>query len=542
MFRGDLEVTDEGAARLTAGVADPGVEPSEVTEEQGQHADVLSAAIPGVVPDNVKTGLGSAPTTRAALPSASRPLSWQNRYVQILVAIDLIAASLAGALGYLFRFGADALSMADVLFVGVLPLAWVGMLAFNKAYERRLVGVGAQELQRISRAFVHLLLLTALVAYGLHAEIARGLVFAALPLLLVLDALGRYGARKALHWLRRKRGLAISRVLAIGDPKAVREFAAMLGRDRYAGHEIAGACLPTRWAEDAGSVEELKAAGIRSLGDVDSIKDAVRASRAHCVAVLAGAIDAEKLRWIAWQIEGTETDLIVSPGMTEVAGRRLHIQPVAGLPLLYVDEPRFSGLGKLVKGGFDRVAAASALLVLAPFLLFTGLVVRLTSRGPALFMQTRVGRDGKTFRIVKFRTMVDGAEHQVAALAERNESDGLLFKIKDDPRVTGVGKVLRRFSIDELPQLLNVLVGSMSLVGPRPPLPSEVASYEYETSRRLLVKPGLTGLWQISGRSDLSWEESVRLDLRYVENWSFALDMMVLVKTVRAVLGTTGAY
>lgn len=278
------------------------------------------------------------------------------------------------------------------------------------------------------------------------------------------------------------------------------------------------------------------------LGDEDSVLAAARTCGAHRVAVLSGGIDAQKLRWISWQLEGTDTDLVVSPGLTEVGGRRLHIQRVAGLPLLHIDEPEFSGFRRMVKGAFDRVMAGLALIVLSPVLIGIALAVRLAGPGPVLFTQTRIGRNGRTFRMIKFRSMCLDAESRRAALIEHNESAGPLFKIRTDPRVTAVGRVLRRFSLDELPQLFNVITGSMSLVGPRPPLAEEVAQYRDDARRRLLVKPGLTGLWQISGRSDLSWDESVRLDLRYVENWSLALDMVVLWKTARAVVGAHGAY
>ncbi len=278
------------------------------------------------------------------------------------------------------------------------------------------------------------------------------------------------------------------------------------------------------------------------VGDVDSVLAAARRCGAHTVAVLSGQISPEKLRWISWQLEGTNVELVVSPGVAEIAGRRLHIQPVAGLPLLQVEEPAFSGFRRVVKRAFDLVAASLALAVLSPVLITIGLLVRLTSRGPALFTQTRIGVNGREFRIVKFRTMCADAEQKLAALAAANESDGLLFKMREDPRITRIGRVLRRFSLDELPQLLNVVTGSMSLVGPRPPLPDEVARYGDDVRRRLLVKPGITGLWQISGRSDLSWEESVRLDLRYVEDWSLSLDLQVLWKTARAVMRADGAY
>ena len=232
----------------------------------------------------------------------------------------------------------------------------------------------------------------------------------------------------------------------------------------------------------------------------------------------------------------------MAPGLIEVAGPRLHIRPFEGLPLLAVEQPSFEGWRRVVKGGLDRVVAGVALVVLAPVLALIAAAVAFTSPGPVLFRQERVGLNGKPFTMLKFRSMVVDADRQLEQLRKDNISDGLLFKMRTDPRVTPVGRLLRRLSLDELPQLLNVLGGSMSLVGPRPPLPDEVARYDTSVSRRLLVKPGLTGLWQISGRSDLSWEESVRLDLRYVENWSLALDLLILWKTGRAVLSSSGAY
>jgi exopolysaccharide biosynthesis polyprenyl glycosylphosphotransferase len=211
--------------------------------------------------------------------------------------------------------------------------------------------------------------------------------------------------------------------------------------------------------------------------------------------------------------------------------------------MLVVEQPQLSGLGRVTKGVVDRLVAASALVLLAPVLGMVAAAVRLTSPGPALFRQTRVGKGGREFTLYKFRSMVVGAEQRVSELIDLNENaDGLLFKVKRDPRVTRVGRFLRRYSIDELPQLINVVRGDMSLVGPRPPLPGEVARYELHVHRRLMVRPGLTGLWQVSGRSALTWDESVRLDLRYVENWSLALDLMILWKTVFAVAKGSGAY
>jgi exopolysaccharide biosynthesis polyprenyl glycosylphosphotransferase len=248
------------------------------------------------------------------------------------------------------------------------------------------------------------------------------------------------------------------------------------------------------------------------------------------------------LKRLGWDLEGAGVDLIVAPALTDVAGPRVHIRPVSGLQLLYVEQPEFTGPTWAMKEAFDRALAALALLVLSPLLVLIAASIRLTSTGPVIFRQVRVGRNGEVFTVYKFRTMVVGAETHLEALWEISEGNGVLFKLKDDPRVTRVGRFLRRLSLDELPQLWNVLVGSMSVVGPRPALPNEAERYGRSTARRLLVKPGITGLWQVSGRSDLSWEDSVRLDLYYVENWSFAGDVQILWKTLSAVVRGQGAY
>jgi exopolysaccharide biosynthesis polyprenyl glycosylphosphotransferase len=248
------------------------------------------------------------------------------------------------------------------------------------------------------------------------------------------------------------------------------------------------------------------------------------------------------LRRLAWQLEKDDVELVVAPALMDVAGPRISIRPVAGLPLLHVDHPELSGARQLIKTLFDRVAALTFLLLLAPLFIVISVAIKINSSGPILFRQRRIGRDGRFFTVLKFRTMVPDAEQRKVELLQRNEHDGLLFKIKKDPRITSVGARLRRHSLDELPQLINVLRGDMSLVGPRPPLPEEVAKYGDDVRRRLVVRPGMTGLWQVSGRSDLSWEESVRLDLRYVENWSLMLDLQILWKTWSAVARGSGAY
>jgi exopolysaccharide biosynthesis polyprenyl glycosylphosphotransferase len=278
------------------------------------------------------------------------------------------------------------------------------------------------------------------------------------------------------------------------------------------------------------------------LGTLDEVVDAVRASAADTVAMsYAPEFTADIVKRLAWELEGSGVDLVVAPRVTDVAGPRISIRPVAGLPLLYVDEPVFSGPTRVVKRGIDLLGSGIGLLLLSPILLGVALWIRATSEGPALFRQTRIGRDGEEFRVVKFRTMYQDAEARKAELMGDNETDGPLFKMSDDPRITKPGKILRRTSIDELPQLINVFKGEMSLVGPRP-LPVDDSDFKGHVRRRLLVRPGITGLWQVSGRSDITWDEAVRLDLYYVENWSLALDLTILMRTVLAVWRGEGAY
>ena len=320
----------------------------------------------------------------------------------------------------------------------------------------------------------------------------------------------------------------------VGHELAVVGITRQLRRERYHGLEVVGACLPPR---HDGNV------GVPVFGTFDDVAFAVDAADADTVLVLScPELDGVALRRMAWQLERDDVDLIVASALVDVAGARTTIRPVDGLPMLHVEHPRLSGGGRVVKEISDRIGAVLLLLAASPLLLGVAMAVRISSRGPVLFRQVRVGRDGREFRMIKFRSMYVDAESRLAELRHLNEHDGVLFKIRNDPRVTPVGRWLRRLSMDELPQLLNVLSGRMSLVGPRPPLPEEVAAYPDDVRRRLAVKPGMTGLWQVSGRSDLAWEEAVRLDLSYVENWSLSLDLVILLRTLSAVVRSSGAY
>ncbi len=467
----------------------------------------------------------------------SRRQRWERRYVRALVLCDLLAGSAAGAVTFGLRFGDEvtAYNRSYMVLSGLLPVLLLVVLAVSRAYERRFLFVGTDEYQRVIRAGVGLIAGAALVSYALDLDLARGYVLAALPTAIVSSVVLRFALRKRLH-VARARGESLRRVILVGHELSVIGMSRQLRRERYHGLEVVGACLPA--GHDGVGVQ-----GLAVYGTFDDVAGAVEQADADTVVVLScPELDGAALRRLAWRLERDEVDLVVASALVDVAGARTTIRPFDGLPMLHVEHPRLHGGSRLVKDLFDRVGALALLIAFGPLLLGVALCVRATSRGPVLFRQVRVGRDGRLFRIFKFRSMYVDAEARLAELRHLNEHDGVLFKMRDDPRVTRVGRWLRRFSLDELPQLLNVLLGQMSLVGPRPPLPSEVAVYADDVRRRLAVKPGMTGLWQVSGRSDLPWEEAVRLDLRYVENWSLSLDLVILLRTMTAVVRSSGAY
>jgi exopolysaccharide biosynthesis polyprenyl glycosylphosphotransferase len=372
-------------------------------------------------------------------------------------------------------------------------------------------------------------------------EYARGYLALAFPLGLVFLVLGRSGCRRVLNFYRR-RGRCVTSVLAVGNPVAVKSLVQSLDRTWWYGYSVVGVCLTGR--PGGGTLEVPGVGALPVLGDEGQVEEAIAKVGADTVALTATEhLGPEGVRELSWELDRLGVDLVVSPGMVDVAGPRLTMRPVAGLPLIHVEKPQYSGTKKLQKRAFDVCVAVTVLLMAFPLLLVSALAIKLTSRGPVFYLSERIGLDGKPFRMIKLRTMVQDADKMVASLADKNEMDGgVLFKIRQDPRVTPIGRILRRYSVDELPQFINVLKKEMSVVGPRPPLPSEADSYTDQVRRRLLVLPGITGLWQVSGRSDLSWDDSVRLDLSYVENWSISGDLVIAFKTVRTVLGGVGAY
>jgi len=465
---------------------------------------------------------------------------WETRYLAVAAAVDVACALLAGAAAYEIRYHAR-IDPPDVYLALTLtlPLLWWAAIALSGGYDSRIVGSGAEEFHRILRAGVSLTALVAIFSYATRLDLARGYVVLALPSLTALDMLARYGLRKRLHRQRRL-GICTRRAVVVGPVRTVREMIIALGRDSSHGLSVVAACVP------GGRGDEAEIAGVPVSGGMDSVTAAVHRFRADTVAVVNCAqMDSGRLRELAWALERTGTDLCVAPALLDLAGPRTTIRPVAGLPLVHLDRANLSGPQRIVKGMFDRTLAASALLLLSPLLVAVACAIHFSDGGPVLFRHIRIGKDGLPFTLYKFRSMVIDAEARKAGLEAINEVNGVLFKIRRDPRLTPLGARMRRWSIDEVPQLLNVLRGEMSMVGPRPwaALPYEKAvGAEDHVPRRLAVKPGLTGLWQVSGRADLPWEESVRLDLRYVEHWSLALDLQIMWKTARAVARGTGAY
>ncbi|MET8805148.1 sugar transferase [Streptomyces sp. NPDC004546] len=456
---------------------------------------------------------------------------WERKYRLTLLVADGLAA-VAAALVIHGAYGRWAVALA-------LPPAWIVVMLAHRSYDSSALGLGAEEYLRVLRGAVALPALAAL-AYGLftHDEhLLHDMIMSAVPAVAIALPV-RYTLRRRLHRLW-ARGRDRSTTLLVGPSPVIAELVAVLRRGGVQELQVAGVCL-----SDPRNAVEIRKLGLPVLGGVGDMNDVIRALGITTVVMLpAPELDAAVLRRMAWTAAAQGVEFLLAPVLADVSASRLAVRPTNGVPLLRIQAPNLSRMSRLPKELLDRTLAAALLLFLALPMLLIALIVRLDSSGPALFRQQRVGRYGDHFTMLKFRTMRADSEALRAELEHLNQnSDGLLFKVKEDPRITRVGSFLRRSSLDELPQLLNVVKGHMSLVGPRPPLPEEVEEYTPDIKRRLLVKPGLTGLWQVSGRSDLPWEEAVRLDLGYVDNWSMGLDVSILVRTGSAVVRGTGAY
>ncbi|MEJ3742437.1 sugar transferase [Actinomycetes bacterium KLBMP 9797] len=500
-----------------------------------RHVDSFEIQAPPPSPHN---GVPRSAWTRAR----RRASRWHRPYTAALLLLDYGAAALASliAISAYDQSAAGFQEADEVWFQTVayvlLPLGWLLMLWGNGAYDRRYLGLGTDEFKRVTRASVTVAASVSFLAFATKTDLSRLTVATELVGATLLILLARYFARFALHQLRKRAGQAAHRMVLIGTLPETLEVYTAVTRSPSAGLIPVAIHITDGYAATRGIETPVPVYAGR---DVLAL---VREVGADTIAV-CGSASAEpgELRRLAWQLEGTGIDLVVAPQLTDIAGPRVHIRPIEGLPLLHVEEPTLSGIGWLAKNLMDRVVAFAGLMALSPVFLAIAIAIKLSDSGPVFFRQPRVGHEGRTFRVWKFRTMYVDAEERLASLVDQNESDGMLFKIKEDPRVFPVGRFLRASSLDELPQLLNVLKGEMSLVGPRP-LPADDGDFLGDVRRRLLVRPGITGLWQVSGRSDLSWDEAVRLDLYYVDNWSLAYDLSILWRTIGVVLARKGAY
>lgn len=490
---------------------------------------------------------------RASLARATRRVSsanWITKYIRLATCTDVAVVACATFTAQWLRFGSDAGSYSFGGTTAVLPVpivscilvvAWLAALRIYNSLDHRIIGSGPQEYSRVVTACFSVFGLLAISVLALRLGVSRGYFAIALPLGTVGLLMVRWLWRHRLTRQRRE-GLNLERVLVIGDVGSTAHLIDRLSGSPELGFEVVGSCLPVTEAATCSTVRA-ENISVPVYGDFDDVARAVSAAGATTVAITAAdALGHRVMQELSWDLQGMEVEMMVSPGVADVAGPRMMVRPVAGLPLLHIDKPRYEGANRLRKMIVDRVGAALIIGMILPVLLLIAIVIKVDSRGPVFYRATRVGLNNQPFKMWKFRSMVTGADTLKADLSGQNEGAGVLFKMRDDPRVTHVGKFIRRYSLDELPQLFNVIGGSMSLVGPRPPLPNEVERYDGRVARRMLVKPGMTGLWQVSGRSDLPWEEAVRLDLSYVENWSIMQDMVILWRTARAVVSKDGAY
>lgn len=474
-------------------------------------------------------------------------MMWRAKYSMRLRLLDAFVVIWAVAGAYGVRFGLPEINAGasrDVDYLrlsAVLVIAWWMMLEFWGSREARVLGSGSEEYKRVLASSAWLFGFVAVVSYALRIDTARGFVGLAFPAGAVGLLVARWIIRQHLS-VERQRGQSNSRVLIIGGPHSAAHLVRSLLSVPAAGYMPIAAHLPGA-RTNTGRLPGLLVPITGVQADFESILSVIESNNVDAVAVSAGVnLHPQDLRRLGWELAARDIAMILAPALTDVAGPRIHTQPVAGLPLIHVSTPKLTGGKKVAKRAFDIAVAGILLTGLSPLFLVLTLLVRFTDRGPIFYRQERIGLRGTTFHMLKFRSMRVNADAELQALLRaQGSSDTPLFKIENDPRITPLGRVLRKFSLDELPQLLNVLGGSMSLVGPRPQREGEVALYDDAAHRRLYVSPGMSGLWQVSGRSNLSWEESIRLDLYYVENWSLMGDVVILFKTFKAVFASTGA-
>lgn len=470
----------------------------------------------------------------------------RSRYLKALpltaLVIDLAIMLVVGLVAIVGRreltiFTASADVESTLTFAGPLMiLGWVAMIAVSGGYRTDVFGAGFDEYKRVFNASLIAASLAGVGCYLANFPLSRGFFLMAFCLGVPALLAGRLALRRAIQTAR-SRGVLQQRVLIAGSRSHIDEIAAVLSRESWLGYLVIGALTPEY------DLAEETASGVPVVGNADEVTSLAVSMHADVIFFAGGSIGASsQLRKALWDLERHHTQVVVAPSVTDISGERIKIRPVGGLPLIHIDPPTWTDASRWGKRTFDVVGSLVLILAFAPVLAFAALNVWLHDRGPILFHQTRVGRNGEKFTCRKFRTMVVDAEARLSDLYAQTDYTQGLFKMEFDPRITAPGRWLRRYSIDELPQLFNVLAGEMSLVGPRPPLPVEVETYDDRMNRRLHVRPGMTGLWQVSGRSELTWDEAIRLDLYYVDNWSMLQDCSILMRTVGAVVSQRGAY
>jgi exopolysaccharide biosynthesis polyprenyl glycosylphosphotransferase len=467
-----------------------------------------------------------------ALEGESSAVGMLSPFRRRLIISDSIIVIAVMLMGLLISSRASTWAIDPLLAVYSMPLVisllWLGMLTVRGSYDQRVIGLGTEEIRRVISATLYTFAIVAGVSYLIRADISRAYAFVSLPLGAILIVVSRFGWRSWLY-RQRARNLFQWRTIVVGTGAASDELFRRLTRDSYAGYQVV-AEYP---APESDNALEGWLAGLDEL---------LESAHAQAIAIAPSAtVTGDSIRQLAWRLEGRDIDLLIAPAMMDVTGPRLSIRPAAGLPLLHLDEAALSRPQRFVKRSLDLVGSAMLIIILSPLLLGCAIAVKLTSRGPVIFRQIRIGQAGQLFTMLKFRTMGENADAQREALRAQHDLDSPMFKLSDDPRITRVGRFLRRWSLDELMQMFNVIGGAMSLVGPRPHPIDDVNRYELEAYRRLSLKPGMTGLWQVEGRSDLSWAEALQLDLYYVESWSLSGDLVLLARTVRAVIQGRGA-
>jgi exopolysaccharide biosynthesis polyprenyl glycosylphosphotransferase len=477
---------------------------------------------------------------------------WKRTYRVRVVLTDTIAVVAAVIFASIGRFGlpfgdnshaGKGWAVVAIYSVG-LAVVWLAALDFAQSRDLSLAGIGGEEYRRVMTATAWVFGIIAAGGLLLNEQMARGYLLIALPVGLLGLFIGRHLLRRNVA-KKRTRGEFTNHVVVLGKPDSIVSLCNSLDRSKFAGYKVIGACVPNHDGE-IGDALETSAGQVPVLGNESCVEEALRLTCADALAVAAvEQLGHEHMRRLAWRLDLLGVDMIVMPGMTDIAGPRLKVRPIDNLPLFHIARPRHdSSPSRYGKRIFDLAFASVALVLLIPVFIAVALAIKLDDRGPVFFRQERPGLHGRPFRILKFRTMsVDPDTSKDSEPAAVGPLDAIFFhKSASDSRVTRVGRFLRKTSIDELPQVFNVLAGSMSMVGPRPLIPGEGQSVDHYIERRSLVKPGITGLWQISGRSGVSAEERIRLDHSYIDNWSFLQDLVIVLRTARAVLKGRGAY